>query len=195
MYRQQRSRFHMAAECLSMTSKMTSLSQNLFGRGSKYLIKCMNSFIPFRRAFQLYQEYRALFGTDNGVFRNICNKIGERNTLIKCACWLNFMFDKNFILRQLWKCFCLTFSLASQSRFWFKLNTFKSPSLSFWIVMFHAFISIFNFFIFFHAWKSLFSLVGTFANFIFSAAISISSSFMVLFLYNFEIANLRIFCR
>ena len=110
MYRQQRSRFHTAAECLPVTTchwqvrwRRCLSSQNLFGRGSKYLIKCMNSFIPFRGAFQLYQEYRALFGTDNGVFRNICNKIGERNTLIKCACWLNFMFDKNFILRQLWK--------------------------------------------------------------------------------------------
>ena len=221
------------------------IPQIVFVTWSKYLIECIDSFILIRWAYQFNEEYCSIFRTNKSVFSNICNEIGIGYTLIECACRLNFVFDKDFILVKLFVYRVETQPLSSWTIPYstgivyesydmnenisevrvrrapgikylklsghaanlapvstelftpyfhqFLQNTFDSYSLSFRMLMFQAFISIFKFLIFFHVLKKLFFLFATLA--IFPDVMCISSSFIILVLHNFEMAILRIFCR
>ena len=69
---------------------------------TKNLIEGIDSLLLIRLTIEFYQEYCSVFGTNKGIFCNICNKIGIWNAVIKCASRLNLVFDEYFSLIQLW---------------------------------------------------------------------------------------------
>ena len=74
----------------------------VFTASTKNLIKGIDNLLLIRLTIEFYKEYCSVFGTNKGIFCNICNKIWIRNTMIKCACRLNLVFDEYFSLLQLW---------------------------------------------------------------------------------------------